>query len=79
MKNTDYNRLLQLKTLINNKQANSEQKKEYMDILYRNGNITKTQYEAYLKNQNSDDIIDAALTIGGVLLAAWLLKKLFEK
>ncbi|MBN9284849.1 MULTISPECIES: hypothetical protein [unclassified Flavobacterium] len=75
----DYSRLLELKRLIDNKQATSEQKKEYLNILYRNGNITKEQYDAYLKNQNTDEIINAALTIGGVLLAAWLITKLFEK
>lgn len=79
MRNTEYNRLLQLKGLINNKQASPEQKREYMDILYQNGNITKMQYDAFLKNQNSDEIVNGALTIGGVILAAWLLTKLFEK
>ncbi|ODS84954.1 MAG: hypothetical protein BGO42_07975 [Flavobacterium sp. 40-81] len=79
MDHMDYSRLLELKRLIDNKQATSEQKKEYLNILYRNGNITKEQYDAYLKNQNTDEIINAALTIGGVLLAAWLITKLFEK
>lgn len=79
MNNTDYSRLLELKRLINNKQASSEQKREYLNILYRNGNITKEQFDAYQKNQNADEIINAALTIGGVLLATWLIAKLFDK
>lgn len=79
MNHTDYSRLLELKRLIDNKQASSEQKREYLNVLYRNGNITKEQYDAYLKNQNADEIINAALTIGGVLLATWLIAKLFEK
>jgi hypothetical protein len=79
MNHIDYSRLLELKRLIDNKQASSEQKREYLNILYRNGNITKEQFDAYLKNQNADDIINAALTIGGVLLATWLITKLFEK
>lgn len=79
MNNLEYSRLLELKRLINSKQATSEQKREYINILYRNGNITKEQFDAYQKNQNADEIINAALTIGGVLLAAWLLTKLFEK
>lgn len=79
MNNVDYNRLLELKRLIDSKQADSGQKKEYIELLYRNGNITEQQYKAYLENQNSDDIINAALTIGGVLLATWLISKLFEK
>lgn len=79
MNNVDYNRLLELKRLIDNKQADSGQKKEYIELLYRNGNITEQQYQAYHKNQNTEDIINAALTIGGVLLATWLISKLFEK
>lgn len=79
MNNVEYSRLLELKRLINSKQATAEQKREYINILYRNGNITKEQFDAYQKNQNADEIINAALTIGGVLLATWLLTKLFEK
>ena len=79
MNNLEYSRLLELKRLINSKQATAEQKREYINILYRNGNITKEQFDAYQKNQNTDEIINAALTIGGVLLATWLLTKLFEK
>jgi hypothetical protein len=79
MNTTEYTRLLQLKRLIDSKQASPEQKREYIDMLYRNGNITKQQYDAYLKNQNAEEIINAALTIGGLLLATWLITKLFEK
>lgn len=79
MNNIDYNRLLELKRLIDYKQADTNQKKEYIGLLYRNGNITEQQYQAYMKNQNTDEIINAALTIGGVLLATWLIGKLFEK
>jgi hypothetical protein len=79
MNHIEYSRLLELKNLIDNKQASADQKKEYLNILYRNGNITKEQYEAYQKNQNSDEIINAALTIGGILLVTWLITKLFDK
>lgn len=79
MNNIDYNRLLELKKLIDNEQAKATDKKEYIELLYKNGNITEQQCQAYLKNQNTDDIIKAALTIGGVLLATWLITKLFEK
>lgn len=78
MKNIEYNRLLELKRLIRSGQANKAEKKEYMTLLYKNGNITKEQYDKFLSNQNSDDIVNAALTIGGVLLATWLLSKLFK-
>lgn len=79
MNSNDYNHLLELKKLIDNNQASNSQKKEYIQILYSNGNITKEQYDSYIKNQNADEIINAALIIGGVLLATWLITKLFEK
>ncbi len=78
MKNDDFTHLLELKRLIDSNKASTQQKKEYIEILYRNGNITKEQYEAYLNNQNADEIINAALTIGGVILVAWLISKLFD-
>lgn len=79
MNHIDYSRLLELKRLIDNKQASSEQKREYLNILYRNRNLTKEQFDSYQNNQNADEIINAALTIGGVLLATWLIAKLLEK
>lgn len=78
MTNLDYNRLLKLKNLINQNKASTPEKKEYMKLLYQNGNITKAQYDSFLKDNNSDDIVSAALTIGGVMLATWLISKLIE-
>lgn len=78
MNNNLYNRLLELKDLIDQNRATSQQKKEYIELLYRNGNITEDQYKSFLNDQNADDIIKAALTIGGVVLAAWLISKLLE-
>lgn len=78
MTNLDYNRLLKLKNLINQNKASNPEIKEYMKLLYQNGNITKEQYDSFLKNNNSDDIVNAALTIGGVMLATWLISKLIE-
>lgn len=79
MRKVNYERLLELKSLIDTHQASTKDKKEYLKLLYENGNITKQQYEAYLKDQNSNDIVNATLTIGGVLLATWLINKLLEK
>ena len=76
--NNIYSRLLELKGLIDQNRATSQQKKEYIELLYTNGNITESQYMAFLNNQNTDEIIKAALTIGGVVLAAWLITKLLE-
>jgi hypothetical protein len=79
MNNIDYNRLLELKNRITQNVASKNEKKEYMQLLFRNGNISKSQYDNFLKDQNSDDVVNAALTIGGVMLATWLLTKLLEK
>lgn len=79
MNNADYDRLLELKQLIDNKKASPAERKEYLDILLSNGNITRQQYDSYLQNKNADDILNAALTIGGVVLASWLIMKVFEK
>lgn len=79
MDQNQYNRLLDLKGKIDSNLASKEEKNEYMKILYNNGNIDRIQYEKFLNDQNSDDIIKAALTIGGFMLAIWLLNKLSEK
>lgn len=78
MNNNSYSRLLKLKGLIDQNSATPQQKKEYIELLYQNGNITEQQYKSFLNNQNADEIIKAALTIGGVVLAAWLISKLLE-
>lgn len=78
METKEYSRLLELKSLINDKRASTIEKKEYMEILYRNGNITKQQYDSFITNQNSDEIINAALTIGGVILATWLISRILD-
>jgi hypothetical protein len=79
MNNIEYGRLLDLKNKISHNQATAEERKEYMTLLYRNGNITKDQYDKFLSNQNAEDIVKAGLTIGGVILATWLLLKLTDK
>lgn len=78
MNEIEYQKLLELKQLIDNNQATNEQKREYVELLYKNGHISRKQYEDYLSNKNSEDIIKAALIIGGVLLVAWLISKLLE-
>lgn len=78
MDKMNYTRLLDLKDSIDNNQASAEEKKEYMNLMHKNGNITDKQYQDYLANKNSDAIIKGALTIGGVLLAGWLISKLLD-
>ena len=78
MVGTDYQRLYELKEKINSKTATSAEKGEYMLILYRNGNITKQQYDAFVNNQNTEELINAALAIGGMVLLGWLIAKVFS-
>lgn len=79
MVNNDYKRLFDLKQKINLKVASNEERDEYMQLLYNNGSITRQQYEAYKSNQNAEELVNGALTIGGIILATWLISKLFEK
>ena len=76
MNKLEYDRLLKLKNLINSNKATKDHKKEYMRILVKNRNITNDQYQKFLANENSDAIINAALTIGGVMLAFYLISEL---
>ena len=79
MMNNEYYRLLELKRLIDTKRATKNDEREYIDLMYSQNRITQKQYENYMSNKNSDDILQATLTIGGVLLAAWLLNKLINE
>jgi hypothetical protein len=76
----DYSRLIFLDQKIKSKTATKEEKDEYMSILYRNGNITKQQYDSYLSGntKTEEEILKTALTIGGILLVAYLISKLFK-
>ncbi|MGZ2369278.1 hypothetical protein ACXR6G_05800 [Ancylomarina sp. YFZ004] len=78
MNNIEYSRLLELKELINSQRATSEEKREYMKLMFQHGHITKGQYDKYIKDDNSDNIIKGALTIGGAVLAGWLISKLLD-
>lgn len=77
--NLDYNRFIELNQKIKNNTATGSEKDEYMLALYNNGNITKAQYDKYLSDKSSNDVINAGLAIGGILLVAYLVSKLFEK
>lgn len=61
--------------------ATKQEKDEYMLILYRNGSITPKQYNDYLTNGNkvnTEEIVNAALAVGAVLLIGYLLGELFK-
>lgn len=76
----DYNRLIYLTGRIKNNTASKAETDEYMSMLYRNGNITQQQYNNYLTAGavNPDEIVKAALVIGGILLVTYLLSNIFK-
>lgn len=74
----NFTRVMELSQKIKNKTATQGEKDEYMLLLFKNGNIKKDQYDNYLSNRNNEEIIDTALTIGGIVLLAYLLSKILK-
>ncbi len=78
--NINYPRFLELNEKIKSNTATQVEKNEYMEILYKNGDISKNQYDEFKKQNNtSSDLLEAGMTIGGLILVSYLLSKLFEK
>ena len=76
----DYIRLNSLSQKLNNNQATKDEKDEYMQLMYSYGKITSQQYQEYLRNKDdSNELVNGALAIGGIFLLGYLLSKLFEK
>ena len=77
----DFGRLSYLGDRLKAGLATKQEKDEYMLILYRNGSITQKQYNEYLANgnkANTDEIVNAALAVGAVLLIGYLIKEIFN-
>lgn len=74
----DYIKLQQLSDKVKANTATTQEKDEYMKILYQNGSITQNQYDKYLIDKSNNDTWEAAKTIGGILLLGFLLKKFLE-
>ena len=72
----DYNRLEYLNSKVKNETASKSEKDEYMQLLYQNKSITKSQYDKYLSDKSSDNVLGAAITIGGILLLGYIIDKL---
>lgn len=78
--NVDYSRLIYLNKKLKDNVASKLERDEYMDILLKNGNITTEQYNNYKNNSsNKEEVVNAALTIGGIMLVAYLLDKLISR
>lgn len=81
MSNLNFQRLSYLGDRLRKGLATKQEKDEYMQILYKNGNITQKQYTEYLANgnkTNTEEILEAALAVGAVLLIGYLIKEIFN-
>jgi hypothetical protein len=79
--NIDFGRLSYLGDKLKSGIATSQEKDEYINILYKNGKISQKQYEAYFANpnkSNSEEILNAALSIGAILLIGYLISEMFK-
>lgn len=74
----DTHRLQFLVDKIRKNIASKSEKDEYMLILFKNGSITQKQYQDFLNDKNTEDIINAAVAIGAIILLGYLLSKLFD-
>ena len=61
--------------------ATKAEKDEFMLMLYQNGSITQKQYSDYNANgnkTNTEEIVNAALAVGAVLLIGYLINEMFK-
>ncbi|WOK07194.1 hypothetical protein RT717_00985 [Imperialibacter roseus] len=78
MNNSDLQKLLSLSQKVQSGKATKDQTDQYMSLLLQNKSITAKQYSDYKSNRNVDDIVNAAVVIGGIVLLGYLLGKLTE-
>ncbi len=80
MSTLNYQRLSFLGDKVKAGKATKAETDEFMLMLYQNGNITAQQYNAYKANgnKNTDEIVNAALAVGAVLLIGYLIGELFK-
>ncbi len=77
----NYERLSFLGDKVKANAATKEERDEFMMMLYQNGSISPSQYNEYVLNgnkANTDEIVNAALAIGAVLLIGYLIKEIFK-
>lgn len=77
----DFQRLSYLGDRLRAGIATKQEKDEYMLILYKNDSITPIQYNDYLANgnkANTEEIVNAALAVGAILLIGYLIGELFK-
>lgn len=77
----NYQRLSFLGDKVKAGTASKAERDEFMLMLHQNGSITQKQYNDYLANgnkTNTDEIVNAALAVGAVLLIGYLINELFK-
>lgn len=80
MSKLNYQRLSFLGDKVKAGNATKGEKDEFMLMLYNNGSITSQQYAEYIENGNrkTDEILNAALSIGAIILIGYLIKEVFK-
>lgn len=80
MTQAEYNRLLELRKKVSEKAVTEPERKEYLDILYKEKGLTQEQYESFYNNKEKyDDFISTLLVVGGSILLIWLISKSYTK
>lgn len=74
----EYQRLSYLGDRVKAGKATNEEKDEFMQYMYTHGKITKQQYDDYKADRNKDEVVNAALAVGAVVLIAYLIDRLFS-
>jgi hypothetical protein len=75
----DYNRLSYLGDRVQAGLATKEETNEYMCLLCKGGHITQKQYDDYAADRNRQEIVNAALAIGAIVLIGYVLKEIFDQ
>jgi polyhydroxyalkanoate synthesis regulator phasin len=64
---------------INDGTASTAEKKEYIQILLNEGEITSNEAEKYLREISKKETTDALIGIGAAIFLGWLISELFNK
>jgi hypothetical protein len=76
---TDYNRLSFLGERLQTGQASKVEIDEYMRLMLQGKHITEQQYADYMSNRNRAEIVNAALSIGAIVLIGYVVKELLTQ
>jgi len=76
--NLNYERLSFLGDKVKLGNASKVEKDEFMNMLYQNGSVNKSHYQQYKANRNIDEIVNAALAVGAVVILGYLIGEIFK-